>query len=133
MLFEEGLYTFLSTTPALTAIIGLRIYPIVAPQNVVLPACVYRVTGKSEDVLLDEEGLRTHFVELQAWGEDYGAIKTLAQLLRTALLAAPPDLGGYPIETCVWRNETDEYDPEAKGGAGLMGVIMSFEIVAPTD
>ena len=133
MLFEEGLYTFLSTNSAIVGVLSTRSYPLLAPQNTSFPVLTYRVTGKTPDLELAQDGMLSIFLELTIWAEEYFSAKFVARIVREQCKVTPPSLGGFPIETVVWRNETDDFDAEAKGGVGLFSVTEHFEVIVVAD
>lgn len=128
MLVEEGFFTFLSTTPAVTARIGLRIYPVFLPQGVVVPAVTYRRARSDTTLPLDEEGIRAVTIEVIVWDDNYVRAKRAAQAIHEALIAVSATLGGVPVHAISWENEEDIFDEESRA-AGLLGVRQEFEII----
>lgn len=130
MLIEEGFFTFLSKNAAVQAQIGQRLYPVRMPQGVQLPAATYRRAQTQTEILLDEEGLDAATIEIIVWDNDYLTAKNAARVIRGQLQLVTATLGGITIHNLTWEDESDEYDAEALGGTGLIGIRAAFQITA---
>ena len=67
---EQDIYTLLSTTPAIEALVGTRIYPVELPTDAVLPAIVYTVISSVSNPTLDTAGMDKVRIEIESWGAD---------------------------------------------------------------
>jgi hypothetical protein len=81
---ETDFYTALSSPAAITALCASRIYPLLLPTEVVLPAIDYSFVGGSSASTFDTTGTQKYRVEVNCWGETYADSVTL----RAAVVAA---------------------------------------------
>ena len=85
-LFEDGLYTFLSTQTNITNIAGSRIYPSVLPQKPVLPAVVFSCIGSSPIARQDAKPvLEVARFQLDCYATKQRDAKLLAKAVRDSL------------------------------------------------
>lgn len=85
---EQTLYTALSSSSAVTAICGTRIYPLVLPTEPTLPAIDYKFVAGANQPTMDTTGVQRYRVEVNCWGATYAD----AVNLRYAVVKA---LSGY--------------------------------------
>lgn len=111
MSVEAAIYDILSKASAVTAICGKRIYPIALPQGKSVPAVLFQQIS-SQDVVSTSghDGLRTDRVQVTCWDDDPDGARTLAEAVRTALLAATGSHGGSTIRYCSIEDEGDAFD-----------------------
>ncbi len=128
MLVEEGLFSFLKSTPVVVAAVGQRIYPVFLPQGVKVPAATYRRAKTDTTLLLEEEGLDSATMEIIVWDEDYLRAKKVAHAIRAALTADIVTLGEVQVHSITWEDEEDVFDEESRA-AGMLGVRAAFEII----
>jgi hypothetical protein len=82
---ETDFYTILSSPAPIQEICGSRIYPLVLPDAVVLPAIHYAFVGGSSTSTFDTRGSQKYRVEVNCWGETYGDAVTLRAAVAAAL------------------------------------------------
>lgn len=101
----------------LTAIVSTRISPLIKAQGVVPPAITLR-RGSTEpqNHLTGNGGLDKVSVIVDTWAETYVQARDIAEMARTALLAA-----GYQLE-----NEFDNYEQGVD--PGLYNVSQEFMV-----
>lgn len=114
---EQQLYTVLAANAPVAALVITRIYPLLMPQGVTLPAISYQrvATVPNNDL----EGTQNHEwvrVQVDCWHNNYAGVKALAAAVRTALQVTP--VYGQLL------TELDDYDSEEK----LFRVIQDFNI-----
>jgi len=85
---ESALFTVLSTSAAVSALAGTRIYPSVLPKGPTLPALVYRFVTSVAQPTMDTRGMARARVEFDCFGETYSD----AVNLRSAVVQT---LAGY--------------------------------------
>lgn len=133
MTLEEGLYSRLSSTAALTALVGKRIYPVVLPPNVVYPAVTYqRISGPRVHTMGNDPGLAYPRFQISCWHRDisdpqkgYGQVKAVAEQVRLALQNQKNTTwGSVTIQAVLFDDDTDIYDP----GAQTYQVALDFVI-----
>ncbi len=107
-----------ATVAALVTTAGVaRIYPLLMPQGVTLPAISYQrvATIPHDDLELAQNHERVR-VQIDCWDDDYAGAKALAAAVRTALQVTP--VFGQLLM------ELDDYDSEEK----LFRVTQDFNI-----
>lgn|GEM_PF-6480671 len=87
-MIELSFAAALQASSAVTAITGPRIYPLVLPNDVTLPAIHYSFVGGSASPTLTTTGTQKYRVEVNCWGATYSD----AVMLRAAVIKA---LNGY--------------------------------------
>ncbi|RZU39331.1 DUF3168 domain-containing protein [Edaphobacter modestus] len=83
-MIEQVFAAALSSNPAIQAICGTRVYPLVVPTDSPMPAITYRFVGGSSKATVDTYGTQRSRVEVSCWGNSYGDAVTL----RTAVIGA---------------------------------------------
>lgn len=99
MAFEDSVYLHLKNNTAVAAIISTRLYPLVIPQDVDLPAIAYQVIGELPDYSHDGRGnndVRVQFT-CQGSGNDYSGARDLARAVRNAFDSWP----GATVENMI--------------------------------
>ncbi len=124
MTLEEGLYSYLSSTAALTALVGNRIYPVVLPPNVVYPAVTYqRISGPRVHTMGNDPGLAYPRIQISCWYRDisdpqkgYGQVKAVAEQIRLALQDQKNTTwgGSVTVRAVLFDGDTDLYDFETQ-------------------
>jgi hypothetical protein len=110
------LFELLRQAPAVVALLdhpkaGLRIYPVVAPQNMPRPYCSYQLvslvpeTGSSAVCRLGDVGR----VQLSLYADGYDTLAALTKAVREVLDYAEPEPGVY----LEMDNQQDHHDPQA--------------------
>lgn len=84
-MIESALYTRLSTYAPLTALVGTRIYPLVAPQGTTLPYCVYRKVSPGRQYTLDGYAIERPRMQVSCYGATYGQAKGVAVQVTAAV------------------------------------------------
>jgi len=85
-----AIYSILSGNVGVSALIGTRIYPDIAPQNVAYPFAVYSVNGTlPTDTKDGVSPLDVIDLGVVVYAESYDATQTIAKAIRTALDAKP--------------------------------------------
>ena len=87
MTIEEGLYAYLQTVSAVTALVGTRVHPEIALETATtFPLVVYqRTDSESLRHTQGSSGLVEVNFELTFWAETYAAAKAGATALKAAL------------------------------------------------
>lgn len=86
MSLDAALYSKLTGTAGITAVIGTRMYPSIIPQGATLPAITYQRISTVEFTSHDgPSGLVRARYEIIAWAETNAAALSLAALVRIAL------------------------------------------------
>jgi hypothetical protein len=120
---EQLLYTRLTTDIGVAALVGTRVYPLILPQDPILPAVVYRRISTGEFHTHDEAGgLRESRVQVDCLAQTYAGAKQIA----TAVLSS---LNGWldrdnDILACLLQNEFEVYEDIT----GISRIIIDFMI-----
>ena len=112
---EPKIYSVLSGAAAVAAVVSTRIYPVVLPQDVTLPAITYsRISGGQVNSLTGYSGLENPRIQIDVWGATYPACQTLAADVHTAMDAATTfgahlesDMDFYEDDTKIYRVSMD--------------------------
>jgi hypothetical protein len=109
-LLEEKIYTVLSSAANVTAITGLRIYPVIRPQDSALPAITYtRISGGQISSLTSYSHLESPRIQIDVWTDTYGAGKALAIYVRNAMLAATTFQAIIESDNDSWEEDPEMY------------------------
>lgn len=87
-MIESQFFSVLSSASGVTALVGSRIYPVILPTDVTLPAIDYTFVGGSSHPTLTTTGTQKYRLEVNCWGKTYSDAVTL----RAAVISA---LNGY--------------------------------------
>ena len=100
-MIETSIYGIIKT------LAGGRVYPIVLPDSVSLPAIVYQRISSVPITSLDgDSGLDSVRIQISVWGNTYKEVKDLSVTVRATLNSS-----ALKITT---ENDTDDYEPETK-------------------
>lgn len=116
MEIEAGLYSKLSGTAAVTALVGTRMYPLAAPQTAAMPNLAWQwisgrpgiAHGYAAGTAAGTAGAEAR-IQITCLAATYTAAKALAAAVRTALHGASGSWGGLSVGECRVDNERDEY------------------------
>lgn len=113
-MIEKALYQKLSSTSAINAVVGNRIYPVFLPEKTALPAIVFlRVSTTGAAIShTKSSGKLTSSFEVGCYGKDIQVAKSLAKLVRGALSGFSGSVAGIVIHRAEVENEFDDYDFE---------------------
>jgi hypothetical protein len=84
-MIETQVYSILSSSTALKAICGSRIYPLVLPNESPMPAISYSFVGGSSKSTQDTQGNQKYRLEVNCWGKKYLDSVTLRNAVITLL------------------------------------------------
>lgn len=112
-MIESDLVTHLKADTALAALVSTRIYPMVAPQNVVKPYITYQVISDNSNQCL-EGGIYqsdTRF-QLDCWSTKYSEVKAVKTAVINAILGFKSSssisaMDDYESETLLYRQMID--------------------------
>jgi hypothetical protein len=84
-LIESALKSYLSSVPALTSLIGTRLYPVTAPTDVAKPYCVYFKVSPNESYTHDGPAYTEPRMQISIFADTYASAKAVESAIRTAL------------------------------------------------
>lgn len=112
-MIEEDLYSHLSTCAGLTALVGTRVYPLMAPQKVTPPYCVYfKVSSVREYSHGGFSGLQRSRIQISCYGKTYPSVKAVA----VQVIAAIESWQGVnvSVQSALPEDEIDIYHDESE-------------------
>lgn len=114
MTIEQTVLAALTTGSPLPTNAGSRVYAVLMPQGIALPAISYQRI--SNDPLADyngDDGLDNVRLQVDCWGATYGAVKQLGEQVRAAFESAgmvfnlDNDRDEFELETKLYRLSMD--------------------------
>ena len=128
MFIEEAIYSYLSGHAGLTALTGTRIYPLVMPQNTILPAVTFsKVSGPRVHAMQKDTSTAYPRFQVSCWGSAYKQAKEVAAQVRAALQDYKGTMGGaggVAVGGVFLEDENDLYEP----GTQVYHVALDFII-----
>lgn len=124
---EDGLYTFLAAQAGISALVGTRIYPLVAPEGAVMPCIVYQRIGGSRVVSHsgDSELARPR-IQVSAWAETYDEAKSIAEAVVAATSGYSGTWGSVSIGAVEVEDGPDDYDEATRLYRKINDLIVYF-------
>jgi hypothetical protein len=105
-ILETRIYSLLSSDVTIKQRVNTRIYPVVMPQDVTLPAISYqRISSDPANTLSGFSGLKQSSVAINAWARTYDEAKQIAAEIHAAMEKAT-------AFKCVLINDMDGYDQD---------------------
>ncbi len=112
----------LLATETVTAIVGSRVFPIMAPTNlqgrvkVELPYITYQtISDQSVNHSTGATETNSTRIQIDLWAETYAGAKALATAVKTALKNWTDATGDPVISSCHYQNGNDLPDPPSPG------------------
>lgn len=88
-MLEVKIYSLLSGTPAITGVVGTKIYPLQAPQPTGFPYIIYsRVSGGQVSGLDGYLNLENPRIQIDMYSTSYAQVKTVADVIHDAMNGA---------------------------------------------
>lgn len=126
----EALYTKLTGTAAIAALVVARVYPLMLPPTVTLPAISYTEVSGPRVTTHDEAsgGLAHKRYQVDSWATTYSGAKALSKQVRVALNgfsgAVSHGADSLTLQASLIAEERDDYDAET----GIYRVIQDYII-----
>ena len=114
---EAGIQQLVTAAPAVSALIGSRLYPLLLPDAPVYPAATYQVISCVEEQTLDgPTGIFTARVQVDAWSPSYSETKATAAAIRGVLDGFDGTLADGTRVANMWLCDSpaDAFTPEAR-------------------
>ena len=97
-MFEEGLFEYLDNYAGLSMEIDDRLYPLLLPQNVELPAVTYQRISTVRLLEFEQSFMPHPRFQFNCWAESFPRAKDVAEqvvhFLEEGVFRAPDSLGG---------------------------------------
>jgi hypothetical protein len=129
-MIEYDLKDYLLEQPAISALIGDRVYPVRLPQGVTLPAVTYQRVAGGEDLTHSGAGPARALVQVDCWANGYDAALTLAAAVRAALAGHRGAMGTARYVAVRIVNAIDLPEPEPVLGRRTLEVALMYEEAA---
>lgn len=113
---EQTLANALVADPAVAAVVGQRVYPVIAPASASLPFLTWRRSGVSrQQTLAGPNGMATVVLIVDAYADTYEQVRDLADRVRATL-------DGYGTATAEYVSVRNvSLDTESDGFVQLAG------------
>ncbi len=103
---ETKIYTLLTGNATIARKVNKRIYPLVMPQDPVLPAITYqRISANKVNHLGGYSGLENPHIVINTWARTYDEAKAISEDIHSAMNGAT----GF---RSILINDLDGYDPD---------------------
>ena len=110
---ESEVYQLLKTNVAIKALISERVYPLVAPQNVVKPYITYRIVSRYEYQCMGGQIYRGDYrMQVDCFSLTYSNMKAIKEAVKNALIGFMSSdnisfMDDYEDETALFRQIID--------------------------
>jgi len=106
MSIESDLVSHLLADAAVSALVGIKIYPMKAPQNVTNPYITYQVISDNSNQCIGGEVYQndTRF-QVDCWSTKYSEVKAIKEAVISALI-------GFKSSNSI--SNMDDYEPDTK-------------------
>lgn len=110
---EVALHSRLFAYSGLRALISIRIYPLILPQNPTYPAITYqRIDGPREHCISEDAGMAHPRIQIDSWGKRVGDTKAVATQVRGALQRWNDSTSSPAVLDCLLECDEDSYESE---------------------
>lgn len=127
MRIDEALYTFLSTTAGIAALVSTRVYPEALKVNVTMPAITYLQVSSVPIRTMGGRVGRSPRFQIDCWGSTPSSARAVAETVITALDHYSGTMGGgggVTVRGAFLENDQQIHEPEAN----LHRVSLDFTI-----
>ena len=128
---EQVVRTALVADAAVFAVVGSRIYPVLAPSSAALPLITWRRSSVLRTMGLGgPAGVTTVTLSLEIYAETYQAVRELADLCRLALDGYGATVDNVIVSNVSLDNESDGF-VQLQGGesAPFLSVSQTYSIL----
>lgn len=123
---EEAIYTKLSSTDAVTDLVGTRIYPLKLPQNPTYPAITYGRVSARRGMTHDGPGdMAWPRFQFDCYGASYSAAKGVANAIRSTLNGFSGTVSTVNICAVFFMNEVDDFNDDTE----VYRIAVDFRII----
>lgn len=112
-MIEADLRAYLIAQPAITSLVGTRVYPMTLPQGAVFPAITYQRVGGAPEFSHDGgSDVARARMQLDCWSTTYGDAASLGLAVKQALSGYRGPMGATPDVAARITNAMDLDEPE---------------------
>ena len=110
-----AIFNILTADANLAALVSDRIYPEMAPENVVAPFVVYSIRSVDpKDTKSASSGLDVSRVEFYVCGPDYANVQTINATVRLAIERQEGNFDGVAIQSVQYNDEDCDFDIDTR-------------------
>ena len=114
-MIEEAIVTLVTGNAAVKALIGLRLYPGVIPQDAKMPAAAYQVISTGRNYHHGgQSSISTPVIGFSIDSRSYEEAKAVAAAVRLVLSGYHGDVGAIKIGFISLQNEFEGYNPASE-------------------
>jgi hypothetical protein len=125
MPIEEMIYSRLTATTALTDLVSTRIYPLVRPQDSVIPSVVYwRVSNPIIFAMSTSDEISTPRFQFDCYGASFSATRSVARQVKKAIDRWGTSTGTPVVIRSDVVNEMDDYDSDLSEYQSIVEAII---------
>ena len=125
---RQGLYEYLKAQPAITAIVGDRIYPIQAPNSAKRPYVILITTGlRSEPHLTAASRLARGEFDIDCWADSLSAAQNLSEAIRNELDGYQGLMGTVDCRRAIVNDQFD-FTEQLKDGSERPAFRIKFDV-----
>ena len=116
MAIQNHIYTVLSSAAGLTALVGLRIYPVVAPESPEYPLVIYSEITKRKIISSGgtTDNLTEALYQFGCWADTYSSARAVANQVMTAIEDYAGTSDNTTIQFCFFNSENEMFEPTTK-------------------
>lgn len=112
-MLSKALYTKLSGTAGITALVSTRIYPVVLPENVTLPAISYSVVAQPQIHSLEGVTALNSLVQIDCWADTFLASQNVAEAIANAINDFSGTIGSEEkIHSSIQTGKQELFEPD---------------------
>ncbi len=115
----QYIYSKLTATAGVTALVSTRIYPIFLPQNATYPAIIYSVSNKPWDIQKDAKATRdealvtfVYVADASQGNNAYASLDNIDLAVRNAIDFVSATAGSVEVSDCEYKDSEDGFNPE---------------------
>jgi hypothetical protein len=107
-----NLYTLLTSLPAVTALAGQNIFPMVIPDQSSYPALTYQVIARVAEPTLNTGGLVKLRAQFESFAGDYATADTLRNAVISSISGFTGQVGDTFVQRAIILSQYDYYEDE---------------------
>lgn len=126
-MIEAGLFKLLSTSSAIVAICGTRIYPMVLPTGPTYPAMTYQVIVAPQSPTMNTAGMQHWRIQFDCHGESYpDAVGLRTALIKTLNGAGQVLSDGTVLQNAHLHTLSDDFATAARVYRCIADITLDF-------
>jgi hypothetical protein len=131
MTIESAFYSYLTSKPAITALVSTRIYPLLAPDTPTYPFITYTVFGEGHDHdFSGATGLVDLTMQCDVWAKTVIDRSDITEALRNALDGFTGDMGAenLNVRQCYLIDRAHFFERDTEESTPYYRTSMDFSI-----